>query len=225
MIKASEARALCTAAEYQLVQASLPKSVKRLSAAQLRSKVSRSRKLRDKYRDLARRQRIEARGKGQPRGSRPAQSNKNTVRKAELFDETLTRFEQQLQRVEADVAKSSDGAKKQAKRPPGKKTPLARPKAAKKATKKAAKKKAAPSKAPPVDEATEGSSKPAPAKRPAPPKRPVARPTKAKRAAAMRNAPANAAAKETRIRKSGQRKVQAHVAAAGRRKQARRDAR
>jgi hypothetical protein len=87
---------LCTKPEFELVQASFPASLKHLTPGRLRQKVDRSRKLRDKYRDLARRQRLEARGKRAPQRSRPAQGHENTVRKAELFQEVLDRFEARL---------------------------------------------------------------------------------------------------------------------------------
>lgn len=87
------ARQLCTKPELQLIRSSLATSAERLTPAQLRQKISRARKLRDKYRDLARRQRRESRGKQGPRGARPSQSNENTARKAEFFADTLDRFE------------------------------------------------------------------------------------------------------------------------------------
>jgi hypothetical protein len=98
-ISRSSAARLCTAQELELVEASHPSTAKHLSPARLRQKVSRSRKLRDKYRDLSKRQRLEARGKRDPRSARPARGHENTDRKVRLFQETLERFETALKYV------------------------------------------------------------------------------------------------------------------------------
>jgi hypothetical protein len=97
-ISRSIAARLCTKPELELVEASFPPDVKQLTPVRLRQKVERTRRIRDKYRDLSKRQRLESRGKTDPRRSRPAQGNANTERKATLFDETLGRFEKQLAR-------------------------------------------------------------------------------------------------------------------------------
>jgi hypothetical protein len=149
------AQRLCTSREYELVQASFPQNVKRLTPSMLKRKVERARALRDKYRDLSRRQRLEERGKRDGQRSRPAAGNANTEKKAELFQETIDRFEAALQapaavqKAPANVAgkPAKNAASKPAKAAgekagPGKKAPA---KAARKAPAKAAK-KAAPSK-------------------------------------------------------------------------------
>jgi hypothetical protein len=101
-ISRTTAQRLCTKPEFELVEASFAPHVKTLSPARLRQKVARTRRLRDKYRDLARRQRLEARGKRSPQRARPAQGHDNTDRKATLFQEVLDRFEIQLGRAEPD---------------------------------------------------------------------------------------------------------------------------
>jgi hypothetical protein len=101
-ISRSIAARLCTKPELELVEASFPPDVKQLTPGRLRQKVERTRRLRDKYRDLSKRQRSESRGKAEPRRNRPAQGNANTERKATLFDETLNRFEKQLTRAGGD---------------------------------------------------------------------------------------------------------------------------
>lgn len=115
-ISRASAQRLCTSPEFDLVEASFPANAKQLTPSRLRQKVARARRLRDKYRDLAKRQRLEARGKRAPQRSRPAQGHENTDRKAQLFQETLDRFETQLQRMDAAP---SDAAQK---RPPKKPT-------------------------------------------------------------------------------------------------------
>jgi hypothetical protein len=112
-----EARALCTKTELQLVLASRPAEVKQLSPSRLKAKIARARKLRDKYRDLARRQRGEARGKRSPRGARAAKGNVNTVKKAELFADTLARFQDALGRREAKAAKTAGWKQKPKSKP------------------------------------------------------------------------------------------------------------
>jgi hypothetical protein len=120
-ISRTSAERLCSGPELELVEASYPASVKQLTPGRLRQKVQRARRLRDKYRDLSRRQRLETRGKRDARASRPSQGHANTDRKAELFQEVLDRFETQLGRAEpgaaagrpaADAAGKKTGAKK-----------------------------------------------------------------------------------------------------------------
>lgn len=116
------AQRLCTKPEFELVEASFPARAKQLTPGRLRQKVVRARKLRDKYRDLAKRQRLEARGKRAPQRSRPAQGNENTDRKAQLFQETLDRFEAQLRRSDGlapDRGVKKTGARKTGARKAG----------------------------------------------------------------------------------------------------------
>jgi hypothetical protein len=110
-ISRTTARRLCTKPEFELVEASFAPHVKTLSPARLRQKVARTRRLRDKYRDLARRQRLEARGKRSPQRARPAQGHDNTDRKATLFQEVLDRFEAQLGRAEAAPGRATAEAR------------------------------------------------------------------------------------------------------------------
>jgi hypothetical protein len=97
------ARPLCTDAEYTLFTASLAGGLNELTPAQLRSKIQRARKLRDKYRDLTKRQRLANRARtGTKKGDRP-ETNVRTEDKATLFDEALGRFEARAARL-ADAA-------------------------------------------------------------------------------------------------------------------------
>jgi hypothetical protein len=89
----NHARPLCTDAEYKLFSASLAEQIGELTPAQLGNKIQRARRLRDKYRDLYKRQRLANRARtGTKKGDRAA-SNMRTADKAKLFDETLARFE------------------------------------------------------------------------------------------------------------------------------------
>jgi hypothetical protein len=100
-ISLERARKLCTQAEFELVESSVGRNARELSPARLKQKIDRTRKLRDKYRDLSKRQRLEARGKKTPSGSRPAKGQDNTERKAQLFQEVLDRFESYTERIQA----------------------------------------------------------------------------------------------------------------------------
>lgn len=94
------ARALRLAAvsERSLLESSFGRSLTELSDARLKQKIPRARTLRDKYRDLAKRQRLEARGKRQPQRRRPARGNENTLLKATIFDEALGRLQAERDR-------------------------------------------------------------------------------------------------------------------------------
>ena len=105
----NHARPLCTDTEYKLFTASLADEIGELTPVQLRSKIQRARKLRDKYRDLLKRQRLANRSRtGAKKGDR-AQSNVRTADKAKLFDEALGRFE-------AKAAKLAAAEERQAQR-------------------------------------------------------------------------------------------------------------
>jgi hypothetical protein len=106
-IRSRQARQLCTVNEFDLFRQSQPPLLRKLTPAQLRAKVSRSRKLRDKYRDLAHRQRREARGKQQPRGTRASQGNERTIQKVDLFSQMMGRFEDRLKALETAAKKES----------------------------------------------------------------------------------------------------------------------
>jgi hypothetical protein len=99
-ISKREARPLCTKREWELLAQSWHPELARVTPGRLRQKVQRARTLRDKFRDLARQQKGEARGKRNPRSTRPAQGNKNTELKARIFDEALERFEARLAKIE-----------------------------------------------------------------------------------------------------------------------------
>jgi len=136
-MNASKARSLTTKSEYEVVRRASPTHIGKLSEKQLRAGVAQSRKLRDKFKTLADRQRREARGKAAPRtGKGPANNNQNTLSKIELFDQALERYQAKLNKltkaVKARVAATP--AKKAAK-------PTAK-KAASKPARKAAQKRA-----------------------------------------------------------------------------------
>jgi len=125
------ARKLATGTEWALVQASYGHRITALTPARLKQKVARARKLRDKYRDRARQQRGEARGKRGARATRAAQGNANTVIKRRMFAEALERFETRLAYLMTttarDAARGAKTAKRRARRPKGKIEPMVPP--------------------------------------------------------------------------------------------------
>ncbi len=103
----AKVKKLLTARESEFAASAAPKSLTGLSAGELRKKQKQAAKLHEKYADLAKRQRREARGKAAPRGKRPAQSNANTKLKAEYFEGVAQRIAQRLEKVDAQTSKPS----------------------------------------------------------------------------------------------------------------------
>lgn len=93
------AKPLCTAAEFALAEESFYPTVTKLNAGELRNRLQRARRLRDKYRDLAQKQAREIAGRQlQPR-RRPITASRGTLVKRKLFEETFARFEKQLEKA------------------------------------------------------------------------------------------------------------------------------
>lgn len=101
-------RRLTTKAEAEFLEGLAAGRIEKITPARLRQKLDRARRLRDKYRDLARRQAGEARGKASPRSTRPARSNANTLRKVQLFDWAIDQITARLQAVERDAKGEAD---------------------------------------------------------------------------------------------------------------------
>jgi len=93
------AKSLLTSAELVLFDAGRRDAIAKFDQRTLNAKISRTRKLRDKYRDLYRRQRLATRERtGAKRGPGGA-TNLRTKDKEGLFGELLARFEAQLAKV------------------------------------------------------------------------------------------------------------------------------
>jgi hypothetical protein len=190
------AKKLLTSSEYELFQASLAREVQGLTDARLRSKIARTRNLRDKYRDLLRRQKLALRDRGVSKGGRSGVANARTEQKRQLLDEALQRFEERLRRVTADRAG--------ARRRPAKKTlkeALAKKREARASQSKGRGRRVspkAPARKPRRSAGSEGG-------------------TGSERAREARH--------EMQFQSSLARPIQAHVRASGRRAQARRDRR
>lgn len=87
----TQARPLLTAAELELFEQSRTEPVKRLTPAALASAVKRTRTLRDKSRDLYRRQTVSVRT--DTPGAVTGDDNQRTQRKADILQEVLERYE------------------------------------------------------------------------------------------------------------------------------------
>lgn len=102
----AQAKEICTKPEYEMVESSFRPAITSLTPARLRSKVERSRKLQDKYRELAHKQNRESKEQqGHARGT----ANQRTEKKAQLFAETRERFEKRLAEVEAKDGAEAGG--------------------------------------------------------------------------------------------------------------------
>lgn len=78
IIDLRKAAQLCTKSELALVGSARGDKLKGLSSKRLELHIARARGLRDRFRDLAERQRREALGTAPPRGRRPARGNART---------------------------------------------------------------------------------------------------------------------------------------------------
>lgn len=154
----TQARGLLTAAELAIFDQSRAGPIKELTAARLRGKVERARALRDKYRDLYRRQSVATRSAPASRRSAAGGDNQRTQTKATVFSEVLERFETRLAQLDAKAApkrppaaRTATGstartpasqATKTPAKTPAKKTPAVKAAVAKAPAKKARKPKA-----------------------------------------------------------------------------------
>jgi hypothetical protein len=194
----AKSAALLTKDEATLVRSSAASSAKALTPSRLKDQIARARKPRDKYADLAKRQRGEAKGTRARSGTRAAQGNENTTKKVELFADALSRFEKELARRESKDAGKTSAAAKGGKKAKGT---------------KAAKKKVGGAKA----AAKSGATKTASAKTRAA--------SAAKRRVSPATESSIAKRAELQRAKSGLQRSGGHMASRTRRTQARRDAR
>lgn len=108
----TQARALLTAAELELFDQSRAEPIKALTLARLRGKVTRARTLRDKFRDLFRRQTVSVRSASTTKGRSPVGAdNERTQRKADILQEVLDRFEARITQLEAKEAHEAGAPK------------------------------------------------------------------------------------------------------------------
>jgi hypothetical protein len=124
----TQLRSLCTAAEFSLAQKSLAPDIGKLSAADLVKNIQRARALRDKSRDLYKRQ---SRSAGKSAGL-----NARTAEKAQAFDQVLKAFEDQLAQLKKAKPVTSKKTAKNAVKKPAVKKPAAQARVAAKAARK-----------------------------------------------------------------------------------------
>ena len=98
---------LLTEDERDFVAKSHQPALADLDRAAARDLLAHSRRLRDRYRDLAERQRREARGKAKPQGARPATDNTNTKIKQRVFAHAVKRLNKHIARLEAKEARAA----------------------------------------------------------------------------------------------------------------------
>jgi hypothetical protein len=199
-------RPLLTAAEFQLFESTVGDGLKALSGAQLRSKIKRTRTLRDKYVDLLRRQRLASRSRTGSKAGSSGSANERTGRKADVFAEVLTRLEKRLEQHDAAQARlERRGTATKAKARPG----------------AGAAEKAAPPKKPGA-----AARKPRDPRPTLSPKAPARAPSRGGAAAVGPTGEgARGARQQMQLQSSRSKPIQAHLAARGKRAQARRDRR
>ena len=109
-----QARSLLTSQELELFKASRRNVICHLSPAELRGYISRSRSLRDKFRDLYRRQTVETRSsrtsEGKTARAHQGGENARTRLKSDVLADVLERFQLRLDKV-TDAAGKAMGKK------------------------------------------------------------------------------------------------------------------
>lgn len=137
-------RAFLAKTEIGLFESSLGADLKAPSAAEVQRRIDRTRKLRDKYRDLLRRQKLATRARTGSKRGISGVANERTAKKAKAFEEALARFEAQAKHLAAAAKKAALKSKKS----PAKAKPAATTKKAAKSGTKAAAKTTAKKRAP-----------------------------------------------------------------------------
>jgi hypothetical protein len=107
-INSAVAKQICTKVELDLVLASTTRHIGYLSAPELHTKIKRARTYRDKWRDLAHDQTRDTKANNP---NLLGDANERSALKAQLFDETLTRFEKRLEKVGKSPASARATAK------------------------------------------------------------------------------------------------------------------
>lgn len=92
---------LCSETEFALFSASFPDQSKNFTKAQLTGKLQRAKKLRQKYQDLYKRQRLAARARTGSKGGRSGDANLRTAQKQQLFAEAVARLQARLDLIHA----------------------------------------------------------------------------------------------------------------------------
>lgn len=107
---------LLNASEMTLFEAGERKAIGLLGKARVRAKIQRARRLRDKYRDLFRRQRVLTRSRTGSKAGPGGDANLRTREKAAIMDELLARFAKRLDEIEAAERRAAEAAAKAERR-------------------------------------------------------------------------------------------------------------
>jgi len=118
----SHARRLCNRTELSLFEASLADAIRGHTPAQLQSKIARTRTLRDKYRDLHRRQSLKTRARTGAKHGHVGTSDQRTQQKARLFEEALDRLQARAGQLQKAEERKAAAARAAAAAPARKKT-------------------------------------------------------------------------------------------------------
>jgi hypothetical protein len=218
----TQAAKLLNAAEMAVYNASVAPAIKELTATRLAGKIQRARTLRDKFRDLLKRQKLATRSRTGTKVGTSGNANERTAMKAEVFDEVLQRFTTRLEQLQAVAAREA--------------TRLAAAQAraqalADKAAVTAAKRAGAQAGAKTSVRAAvkQAAARPVPAKTPVRAARSAKAPAVAPRTAGVGVGPgserARSEAKTAQLAAARTRPIQGHISSAGRRTQAKRDTR
>lgn len=92
---------LLNAAEQEMVEQTRPPVLDQLSEAMLQSLLKRLRSARDRARRIARQQKREILGKGDPKGAAPARENRGTEEKADLLSDAVQLVSARLKQLRA----------------------------------------------------------------------------------------------------------------------------
>lgn len=233
----AQAGKLLTASELEVFDSSRGDALEPLSAARLRGKVKRARTLRDKYRDLLKRQKIATRERTGSKVGKSGVANVRTAQKADVFAEVLERFEKRLAQVEGNgKGKAGPASATERKRVTAGDARAVKPAPSATGAKTAARGKAAKSAARPASAATQlrealarkrraASTTPDPGPPDASPKAPAKAMGKMTQSHATSTESPVAKRKQMRLDAGGQTAILGHVKSHERRAQAKRDKR
>jgi hypothetical protein len=102
------ARALLNASELALFERSVGNALADLTPLQLRREVKRASTLRDKCRDLLRRQKLATRSRTGSKSGTSGDANARTQQKVKLFEEVLQRLNRQQAKIEAEERRKAE---------------------------------------------------------------------------------------------------------------------
>ncbi len=233
-------RAFLAKTEIDLFESSLGADLKARSAVDVQRRIDRTRKLRDKYRDLLRRQKLTSRVRTGSKTGQSGEANERTAKKAKAFEEALARFEAQAKQLAIAAKKAAKKAPVKSKKPTepqsaatGKKAAKTSANASAKTAAKTSPTRRAPKKQVPaavmlrdILDKKRGAEADGMAKRPTRSKKAPALPPTAQSGGVSATSPdVRAAVVASRLDQSGMARIQGHTGTKVRQAQAKRDQR